>query len=145
MELRYENVIDSPAATLIAILDFLQLEGDPGEMLSGFKLHDRSIGAWRTVFSRRDRKTFAEVAGDLLIELGYERDQSWVESASRSAGSRGRAYLNQTVSALMGFRIFEAMKESATFVNGVFSSVLLSLPFWEAMELDVMYKLLDRL
>jgi hypothetical protein len=94
MELRYESLIDSPAATLTGVLDFLELDGDPKEMLSHFKLHDRSIGAWRTVFSRQDRKTFAEAAGDLLIELGYERDQSWVESPAGSPGSRRRAYLN---------------------------------------------------
>jgi hypothetical protein len=78
MEVRYEHLIDSSAATLSGILDFLGLDGNPEEMLCHFRLHDRSIGAWRTVFTGADRLSFAKVAGDLLIELGYERDHSWV-------------------------------------------------------------------
>ncbi|MGH7826963.1 MAG: sulfotransferase family protein [Candidatus Binatia bacterium] len=77
-ELRYEELIQSPAATLGGILDFLGLGGDPDEMLSHVRLYDRSIGAWRTVFTPEDRRTFAKAAGDLLVELGYEKDHSWV-------------------------------------------------------------------
>jgi hypothetical protein len=94
MEVRYENLIDSSAATLTGILDFLGLPGDPEEMLSHFKLHDRSIGAWRRVFTGEDRKSFAKAAGDLLIELGYERDHSWVRSGGGPlvCGRKGSAF-----------------------------------------------------
>jgi sulfotransferase 6B1 len=33
---------------------------------------------WRKAFSHEHRQLFHEVAGDLLIELGYEHDSSWV-------------------------------------------------------------------
>lgn len=92
MEVRYENLIDSSAATLTGILDFLGLAGDPKEMLSHFKLHDRSIGAWRTVFTGEDRKSFAKAAGDLLIELGYERDHSWVRPGGGASGLRKKRF-----------------------------------------------------
>jgi hypothetical protein len=35
---------------------------------------------WRKAFTPEHRRLFHEVAGDLLIELGYEEDDSWVES-----------------------------------------------------------------
>ena len=35
-------------------------------------------GDWRNYFNIESRKIFNEYAGDLLIELGYERDDQWV-------------------------------------------------------------------
>jgi hypothetical protein len=35
---------------------------------------------WRSEFSRRHRELFHEVAGQLLIDWGYEPDDSWVET-----------------------------------------------------------------
>ena len=34
-------------------------------------------GDWRDVFTERDKEVFKEAAGDLLIELGYERGNDW--------------------------------------------------------------------
>jgi hypothetical protein len=34
-------------------------------------------GDWKNVFTERDREIFKEAAGDLLIELGYEKDNAW--------------------------------------------------------------------
>ena len=48
------------------------------EILSRFKVYDQRVGAWRSAFSLEDRKIFAKEAGDLLIELGYEKDYAWV-------------------------------------------------------------------
>jgi hypothetical protein len=36
---------------------------------------------WRKEFTPEHRRLFDEVAGDLLIELGYERDHSWVDES----------------------------------------------------------------
>jgi hypothetical protein len=33
---------------------------------------------WRKAFTPEHRRLFREVAGDLLIELGYEKDHSWI-------------------------------------------------------------------
>jgi len=35
------------------------------------------IGAWKDQFSPENKRLFKEVAGDLLIQLGYETDNSW--------------------------------------------------------------------
>jgi hypothetical protein len=42
-------------------------------------------GGWREKFTPEDRCRFAEVAGDLLVQLGYETDDSWVEDPSAQA------------------------------------------------------------
>ena len=34
-------------------------------------------GDWRNVFTVRDRELYKEVAGDLLVRLGYEKDHDW--------------------------------------------------------------------
>lgn len=34
-------------------------------------------GDWKNHFSAEDRKVFKEIAGGLLVRLGYEKDQSW--------------------------------------------------------------------
>jgi hypothetical protein len=38
------------------------------------------VGGWRSRWTARDRELFDAVAGDLLLELGYEPDRSWVGS-----------------------------------------------------------------
>lgn len=35
------------------------------------------IGNWRSEFSDKNIKLFKEVAGDLLVKLGYEKDNNW--------------------------------------------------------------------
>lgn len=39
-----------------------------------------SSGSWRTSWSEEDRLTFDAVAGELLVELGYEPDHAWAGS-----------------------------------------------------------------
>ena len=34
-------------------------------------------GNWKAVFTERQKDLFKEIAGDLLIELGYEKDYNW--------------------------------------------------------------------
>ena len=77
-ELRYEDLIESPGQVLRGIFSFLGLSADVDEILSRFKVYDQRVGAWRSAFSLEDRKIFAKEAGDLLIELGYEKDYAWV-------------------------------------------------------------------
>jgi Sulfotransferase domain len=35
------------------------------------------VGDWKNVFTDKDKQLFKEEAGDLLIELGYEKDDDW--------------------------------------------------------------------
>ncbi len=36
-----------------------------------------TVGTWEREFDATDRQVFDRIAGDLLIELGYERDHAW--------------------------------------------------------------------
>jgi hypothetical protein len=35
------------------------------------------VGGWETQFSPENKRLFKEVAGDMLVRLGYERDNNW--------------------------------------------------------------------
>ena len=35
------------------------------------------IGSWKTTFNQRQKEEFKKVAGQLLIDLGYEKDFDW--------------------------------------------------------------------
>lgn len=77
-ELRYEDLIQSPANSLKDIFEFLGMTADCEEIVSKFNVYDHRLGAWRKVFDNEDRTAFAKEAGELLIELGYEKDHGWV-------------------------------------------------------------------
>ena len=36
-----------------------------------------SIGSWKQYFTQEHKQAFKEVAGQLLIDLGYEKDLNW--------------------------------------------------------------------
>ena len=40
-------------------------------------LYTRSIGRWRTDLKEADKQVVKDVAGPLLIELGYTEDDNW--------------------------------------------------------------------
>ena len=48
-----------------------------GEESRGRFLRKGVSGDWKNHFSDEDKAVFKEVAGDLLIELGYEQDMDW--------------------------------------------------------------------
>ncbi len=94
-EVRYEDLLDSPDEQLGRLLDFLGADTD-GEVVrrciesasfekwtAGRKRGEEDpssffrkgvAGDWKNIFTGRDRRIFDEEAGDLLSELGYERD-----------------------------------------------------------------------
>lgn len=43
----------------------------------GLTFRKGSVGDWRNHFDEEHRRVFKELAGDLLIELGYEQDVDW--------------------------------------------------------------------
>ena len=97
-EVRYESLLaDAPAETG-RLLRFLGAEaGDAAvrhcveeasfEKLSGGRRRGEEdptslvrkgvSGDWRGAFTERDRRIFKEEAGDLIVELGYEKDDGW--------------------------------------------------------------------
>ncbi len=97
LELRYESLLENPVPELEKLFGFLGVSVDPStleriaeknsfEKMSGRKPGQEKPssffrkgvhGDWKNVLNKRDREVFKKHAGQLLIELGYERDQSW--------------------------------------------------------------------
>jgi hypothetical protein len=92
-ELRYEDLIEDTALlTFHRAFSFL---GFPGYAVPGLLAiaydkslfsnrvkasdHIRSgqVGQWRKYFTRRHKERFLELFGDVLIQLGYERNHDW--------------------------------------------------------------------
>jgi hypothetical protein len=73
------------------IMDFLEVKISREEIKSQFasyKMNPKeshtfvkggkgNIGGWQAVFKENHKREFQKVAGDLLIELGYEKDSNW--------------------------------------------------------------------
>lgn len=54
-----------------------------GQAIATAKARKGVVGDWRNYFTRQDGELFHELAGDRLIELGYEKDRSWIEQLPR--------------------------------------------------------------
>lgn len=99
-EVRYEDLLENPVREAGRLFEFLGADTDESivrrcvksasfEKLSGrergsedytldFRKHRKGIaGDWANVFTERDKDIYKEVAGELLIELGYEEDNGW--------------------------------------------------------------------
>ena len=101
--IRYEDMLSEPVAHLGRALeevtgeptDLGQLEKAveknsmeaktrraPGEESTGHFIRKGISGDWRNHFTPEAARVFDAYAGDLLVELGYERDHRWVEEVS---------------------------------------------------------------
>lgn len=97
-EVRYEDLLERPVEETARLLEFLGADASRetvarcvesasferwtkdrkrGQEDSTSFLRKGVAGDWRNVFTGRDRRVFKEIAGDLLIRLGYERDYDW--------------------------------------------------------------------
>jgi hypothetical protein len=88
-EIRYEDALADLRGTLVRIFAFLALPLPDGVLAQMCAVAERAVhpsrashqrgyrGKWREGFSADDVHTFKQIAGDLLIELGYERDADW--------------------------------------------------------------------
>jgi len=56
------------------LLDYLEDSIDPGKSPT---FRSGKTGSWREHFTAEHKLIFKQVAGDLLIRLGYERDNDW--------------------------------------------------------------------
>ena len=92
MCLRFEDLIDNRDATLHAMLDEVERTGykiptPRGKALSilveaiqpkkSHTFRAGKTGGWREHFTEEHKKLFKDVAGDLLVRLGYEKDNDW--------------------------------------------------------------------
>ncbi len=92
LTLRYEDFLADRPAALGQVYDHAVQRGLPArsDRDEAIRLLEASIdpqrsptfrsgkaGGWRKQFSPENKQLFKEVAGDLLIQLGYERDHGW--------------------------------------------------------------------
>lgn len=90
--LRFEDLITNRDATLNAMLDEVERTGYQiptpraraltilAEAIQPGKSHtfrSGKTGGWREHFTEEHKKLFKEVAGDLLMRLGYEKNDEW--------------------------------------------------------------------
>lgn len=81
LEVRYEDLLSQPRPVIERIYAHLGLAGgvDAGVAAAAKEVNvgpqDYRVGAgkWRDAWSRRERRTFERVAGDLVRELGYDQ------------------------------------------------------------------------
>lgn len=92
MSIRFEDLIDNRDVTLDAMLDEVESTGyriptprgkalrilahaiQPGKSRT---FRSGKTGGWRAHFTDEHKALFKEVAGDLLIRLGYEKNNDW--------------------------------------------------------------------
>jgi hypothetical protein len=92
MCIRFEDLIDKRDATLDAMLDEMESTGykiptprekalsilveaiQPGK---SHTFRSGKTGGWREHFTDEHKKLFKDGGGDLLVKLGYERDNDW--------------------------------------------------------------------
>jgi len=92
MCIRFEDLINNRDATLNAMLDEVEKTGykipTPREKalsvlieaIQPKKSHtfrSGKTGDWREHFTEENKKLFKDVAGDLLVQLGYEKNNDW--------------------------------------------------------------------
>lgn len=107
VEIRYEQLVTRPEATVRElcarigeVYESTMLEPDaaPAEQRppawytnsrnASRPICTTSIGRWTSELGQSERRRFVDVAGELLLTLGYVQDHSWVNQppASRAAG-----------------------------------------------------------
>ena len=98
LELRYERLLENGPEEVARLLEFFGADGrvgtankclertrferssggrPAGEEDSSSPVRLGRAGDWRRVFTREDKRTFKEAAGNLLVDLGYERNGDW--------------------------------------------------------------------
>jgi len=96
-EVRYEDLLNDTYIEFKRLLDFFSInlpvayirkivdknsfkkmtKRDPGEEDNSSHLRKGIIGDWKNVLTKKNKEDFKRIAGDLLIELGYEKDLKW--------------------------------------------------------------------
>ncbi|MBE7432740.1 MAG: sulfotransferase domain-containing protein [Anaerolineales bacterium] len=92
MSLRFEDLINNRDATLLAMLDEVEKTGykiptprekalqilvDAIQPRKSHTFRSGKTGGWKEHFNKEHKKLFKDVAGDLLVKLGYENNNDW--------------------------------------------------------------------
>jgi hypothetical protein len=97
-EVRYEDLLSRPEEELGRLLRLIGADASKGAVRacveagsferwskgrergkedSAAFLRKGVAGDWKNVFTEEDKRVFKEAAGDVLVELGYEKDNDW--------------------------------------------------------------------
>lgn len=96
-EVRYEDLLERPQEEFRRLFSFLEARDDEktvarcveatsfekragrarGKEDAGSGMRKGISGDWKNVFTGNDRDVFKKIAGDLLVELGYEDNRDW--------------------------------------------------------------------
>jgi len=92
MEIRYEEIHENPIPAYQQIFEYCHIPYNDDILEGIYKATDFSqnykggeakfrrggrVGDWKKSFSLIDKLIFKKIAGDMLIELGYEYDKKW--------------------------------------------------------------------
>jgi hypothetical protein len=97
LEILYEDLLLDPPAVFGRVLEFLGASSDDrvierclrsssferaskrstGQEDSSSFFRKGVVGDWRDVFTKRDRELYKELAGERLVEFGYEKSHDW--------------------------------------------------------------------
>lgn len=98
IEIKYEDLLERPEEGMKWLLEFLGADAGEesakrcvnaasfetltkgrkrGEEVPGAFVRKGVAGDWKNVFTEHNKRVFKEEAGDLLIRLGYEKDEGW--------------------------------------------------------------------
>jgi hypothetical protein len=88
-EIRYEQLVTSPEKTIRPLFEHIGESWEPDVLHFHEQdnpdvydqvyrpISDSSVGKWKRGLSRDEKNAVKEVAGDLLIDLGYATDLNW--------------------------------------------------------------------
>jgi protein-tyrosine sulfotransferase len=96
LEVRYESLVQDPERELRRVCAFINvpyeqsmLEPDQVEpervgqnmnnAMASSPISSKSVGRWRSNLSESERAVFVNIAGELLITLGYAQDHQWIQ------------------------------------------------------------------
>ncbi len=92
MRIRFEDLVNNREVTLNAMLDEVEKTGykiptpraramkilvDAIQPSKSRTFRSGKTGAWHEHFTEENRQLFKDMAGDLLVRLGYEKDNDW--------------------------------------------------------------------
>ncbi|MBI2330735.1 MAG: sulfotransferase [Chloroflexi bacterium] len=99
ISLRYEDMLAQPFAEIARLWNFLgvkkvnkalekqlvdEMSSNPDEEWQAKRNEDIAsflpkgqAGNWRRLFTEKDKALFKEIAGDILVRWGYEKDNNW--------------------------------------------------------------------
>ena len=96
----YEDMLTNPNKVLQEIFDFLSIKNNKttikacieagsfkkmsdgrvqGDAVQGAHVRKGVSGDWKNYFTYKDALLFDEIAGDALLEFGYETNKNWIE------------------------------------------------------------------